>query len=33
MSRRGIVSEADGSKPREVLISREQAKEMFEDCA
>ena len=33
MSRRGIVSEADGSKPREVLITREQAKEMFEDCA
>lgn len=33
MSRRGIVSEADGSKPREVLISREQAREMFEDCA
>jgi len=33
MSRRGIVSEADGSKPREVLITREQAHEMFEDCA
>jgi len=31
MSRRGIVSEADGSKPREVLITREQAHEMFED--
>lgn len=33
MSRRGIVSEADGSKPRDVLITREQAHEMFEDCA
>ena len=33
MSRRGIVSEADGSKPRNILISREQATEMFEDCA
>ena len=33
MSRRGIVSEADGSKPRDVLITREQAREMFEDCA
>ncbi len=33
MSRRGIVSEADGSKPRSVLITREQAQEMFEDCA
>ena len=33
MSRRGIVSEADGSKPRDILISREQAREMFEDCA
>jgi len=33
MSRRGIVSEADGSKPREVLVTREQAHEMFEDCA
>ena len=33
MSRRGIVSEADGSKPRSILITREQANEMFEDCA
>ena len=33
MSRRGIVSEADGSKPRNILISREQANEMFEECA
>ena len=33
MSRRGIVSEADGSKPRNILITREQANEMFEDCA
>jgi len=32
MSRRGIVTEADGYKPREVLITREQANEMFEDC-
>ena len=31
MSRRGIVSEADGSKPREVLISREQAEAMFDE--
>ena len=31
MSRRGIVSEADGSKPREVLITREQAQQMFEE--
>ena len=31
MSKRGIVSEADGSKPREVLITREQAHEMFKD--
>ncbi|MBR1566790.1 MAG: DNA translocase FtsK, partial [Oscillospiraceae bacterium] len=33
MSRRGIVSEAAGSKPRNILITREQANEMFEDCA
>ena len=33
MPRRGIVSEADGSKPRNILITREQANEMFEDCA
>ena len=32
MSRRGIVNDADGYKPREVLITREQANEMFEDC-
>jgi len=31
MARRGIVSEADGAKPREVLITREQARELFED--
>ena len=31
MSRRGIVSEADGSKPRSVLITREQAQAMFEE--
>ena len=31
MSRRGILSEPNGSAPREVLISREQAIEMFED--
>ncbi len=31
MSRRGIVSEADGSKPRSVLITREQAQQMFEE--
>ena len=31
MSRRGIVSEADGSKPRDVLITREQAQQMFEE--
>lgn len=30
MERRGIVSEADGAKPRTVLISREQFKSMFE---
>lgn len=29
MERRGIVSEADGAKPRTVLISREQFKQMF----
>lgn len=33
MSRRGIVSEADGSKPRSVLITREQAQDLFENCA
>ncbi|MDO4866270.1 MAG: DNA translocase FtsK [Clostridia bacterium] len=31
MARRGIVSEADGSKPRVVLITREQAQQMFEE--
>ncbi|MBQ3423934.1 MAG: DNA translocase FtsK [Clostridia bacterium] len=33
MSRRGIVSEADGSKPRTILISRDQAQEMFAESA
>ena len=31
MERRGIISEADGSKPRNVLISREEFLAMFED--
>lgn len=31
MERRGIVSEADGSKPRNVLITREQINDLFED--
>ncbi len=31
MARRGIVSEADGSKPRTVLITREDARLMFEE--
>ena len=31
MAQRGIVSEANGAKPREVLITREQANAMFED--
>ena len=31
MERRGVISEADGSKPRNVLISREQFNEMFGD--
>ena len=31
MAQRGIVSEADGAKPRVVLITREQAREMFEE--
>ena len=31
MERRGIVSEADGAKPRSVLISREQFMNMFEE--
>ena len=30
MTRRGIVSEADGSKPRDILISREEAQQLFE---
>jgi len=31
MQRRGIVSDADGAKPRSVLITREQMNELFED--
>ena len=31
MARRGIVSEADGAKPRTVLMSREQISELLED--
>ena len=31
MYQRGIVSEADGAKPRAVLITREQFNRMFED--
>ena len=31
MAQRGIISEADGAKPRTVLISREEAAMMFED--
>ena len=31
MARRGIVSPPDGSKPRSILISHEQARRMFED--
>ncbi len=31
MYQRGIVSEADGAKPRAVLITREQFNQMFED--
>ena len=31
MAQRGIVSEADGAKPRAVLITREEAKAMFEE--
>ncbi|MBQ8507428.1 MAG: DNA translocase FtsK [Clostridia bacterium] len=31
MERRGIISEADGSKPRNVLISREQMTMIFDD--
>jgi len=31
MSRRGIISEADGAKPREVLITRDQFRAMFRE--
>jgi len=31
MAQRGIVSEADGAKPRTVLISRDQFQQMFEE--
>ena len=31
MQRRGIVSEADGAKPRTVLITREQMNELFDE--
>ena len=31
MAQRGIVSEADGAKPRTVLITREQYQQMFEE--
>ncbi len=31
MAQRGIVSEADGAKPRQVLITREEAQAMFEE--
>ena len=31
MAARGIVSQAEGAKPRNVLISREQFKSMFEE--
>ena len=31
MAQRGIVSEADGAKPRTVLISREQYQQMFDE--
>ncbi|MBQ6374932.1 MAG: DNA translocase FtsK [Clostridia bacterium] len=33
MAQRGIVSEADGAKPREVLITREAARAMFEEAS
>ena len=32
MAQRGIVSEADGAKPRVVLITREEAEAMFEEA-
>ena len=31
MQQRGIVSEADGAKPRSVLITREEMNELFSD--
>ena len=31
MAQRGIVLEADGAKPRTVLITREQYQQMFEE--
>ena len=31
MEKRGIISEADGAKPRNVLITREQMMNMFDD--
>ena len=31
MARRGIISEADGAKPRTVLITREQVNELFDE--
>ena len=31
MEQRGIVSEADGAKPRSVLITREQMNDLFEE--
>ena len=31
MAQHGIVSEADGAKPRQVLITREEAQAMFEE--
>ena len=31
MAQRGIVSEADGAKPRQVLITKEEAQAMFEE--
>ena len=31
MAQRGIVSEADGSAPRTLLMTREQINELFED--
>ena len=31
LARRGIISEADGSKPRTILMTREQINQLFED--